>query len=136
MFKLLFQQIISHGPGMVFHVVNIIVMVLMPMVVIHVKESGLTLSKYFLYTFAESFESIFNSKIFKFKKWLLLPLKVINYMNGSHLRERPQANIPNNNVFFKKSLQTKVVENHNDLDLDLHGKRYLNLQSNSPKTWG
>ncbi|XP_015584774.1 diacylglycerol O-acyltransferase 1 isoform X1 [Cephus cinctus] len=36
-------EIIAHGPGMVFHVVNLIVMVLMPMVVIHVKDSGFSL---------------------------------------------------------------------------------------------
>ncbi|XP_011310984.1 diacylglycerol O-acyltransferase 1 [Fopius arisanus] len=36
-------DIMAHGPGMVFHVVNLIVMVLMPMVVIHVKESGFSL---------------------------------------------------------------------------------------------
>ncbi|XP_043682477.1 diacylglycerol O-acyltransferase 1 isoform X2 [Vespula pensylvanica] len=36
-------DIISHGPGMVFHIVNLIVMVLMPMVVIHVKDSGFSL---------------------------------------------------------------------------------------------
>lgn len=36
-------EIIAHGPGMVFHVVNLIVMVLMPMVVIHLKESGFSL---------------------------------------------------------------------------------------------
>ncbi|XP_006560375.1 diacylglycerol O-acyltransferase 1 isoform X4 [Apis mellifera] len=37
-------DIIAHGPGMVFHIVNLIVMVLMPMVVIHVKDSGFSLS--------------------------------------------------------------------------------------------
>ncbi|XP_024935896.1 diacylglycerol O-acyltransferase 1 isoform X2 [Cephus cinctus] len=37
-------EIIAHGPGMVFHVVNLIVMVLMPMVVIHVKDSGFSLT--------------------------------------------------------------------------------------------
>lgn len=36
-------DIIAHGPGMAFHVVNLIVMVLMPMVVIHVKDSGFSL---------------------------------------------------------------------------------------------
>ncbi|XP_011137917.1 diacylglycerol O-acyltransferase 1 [Harpegnathos saltator] len=36
-------DIIAHGPGMVFHVVNLVVMVLMPMVVIHVKDSGFSL---------------------------------------------------------------------------------------------
>ncbi|KAI4475800.1 hypothetical protein M0804_014074 [Polistes exclamans] len=36
-------DIIAHGPGMVFHIVNLIVMVLMPMVVIHVKDSGFSL---------------------------------------------------------------------------------------------
>jgi diacylglycerol O-acyltransferase-1 len=40
-----FQNIITHGPGMVFHVVNLIVMVLMPLVVIHVKETGFSLSE-------------------------------------------------------------------------------------------
>ncbi|XP_058802652.1 diacylglycerol O-acyltransferase 1 isoform X1 [Phymastichus coffea] len=41
--KGLAMDLIAHGPGMVFHVVNLIVMVLMPMVVIHVKESGFSL---------------------------------------------------------------------------------------------
>lgn len=36
-------DIIAHGPGMVFHVINLVVMVLMPMVVIHVKDSGFSL---------------------------------------------------------------------------------------------
>ncbi|XP_070151191.1 diacylglycerol O-acyltransferase 1 isoform X2 [Polyergus mexicanus] len=36
-------DIIAHGPGMVFHVINLIVTVLMPMVVIHVKDSGFSL---------------------------------------------------------------------------------------------
>ncbi|KAK0161030.1 hypothetical protein PV327_009548 [Microctonus hyperodae] len=36
-------NIIAHNPGIIFHVVNIIVMVLMPMVVIHVKDSGFSL---------------------------------------------------------------------------------------------
>lgn len=39
------QEIIAHGPGMIFHVVNLIVMVLMPMVVINVKETGFSLGK-------------------------------------------------------------------------------------------
>ncbi|XP_031772946.1 diacylglycerol O-acyltransferase 1 isoform X3 [Apis florea] len=38
-------DIIAHGPGMMFHIVNLIVMVLMPMVVIHVKDSGFSLSQ-------------------------------------------------------------------------------------------
>nr|XP_034178522.1 diacylglycerol O-acyltransferase 1 isoform X3 [Osmia lignaria] len=42
--KGLSADIIAHGPGMVFHVVNLIVMVLVPMVVIHVKDSGFSLS--------------------------------------------------------------------------------------------
>ncbi|KAL6429860.1 hypothetical protein ACFW04_007613 [Cataglyphis niger] len=37
-------DIIAHGPGMVFHVINLVVMVLMPMVVIHVKDSGFSLA--------------------------------------------------------------------------------------------
>ncbi|XP_015177113.1 PREDICTED: diacylglycerol O-acyltransferase 1 isoform X2 [Polistes dominula] len=37
------MDIVAHGPGMVFHIVNLIVMVLMPMVVIHVKDSGFSL---------------------------------------------------------------------------------------------
>ncbi|XP_011501264.1 PREDICTED: diacylglycerol O-acyltransferase 1-like [Ceratosolen solmsi marchali] len=41
--KGLSMNIITHGPGMVFHVVNLIVMVLMPLVVIHVKETGFSL---------------------------------------------------------------------------------------------
>ncbi|XP_043287985.1 diacylglycerol O-acyltransferase 1 [Venturia canescens] len=41
--KGLSADIIAHEPGMVFHVVNLIVMVLMPMVVIHVKDSGFSL---------------------------------------------------------------------------------------------
>nr|XP_034178521.1 diacylglycerol O-acyltransferase 1 isoform X2 [Osmia lignaria] len=41
--KGLSADIIAHGPGMVFHVVNLIVMVLVPMVVIHVKDSGFSL---------------------------------------------------------------------------------------------
>ncbi|XP_043506500.1 diacylglycerol O-acyltransferase 1 isoform X3 [Frieseomelitta varia] len=36
-------DIIAHEAGMVFHVVNLIVMVLVPMVVIHVKDSGFSL---------------------------------------------------------------------------------------------
>ncbi|KYM80727.1 Diacylglycerol O-acyltransferase 1 [Atta colombica] len=36
-------DIIAHGTGMVFHVINLVVMVLMPMVVIHVKDSGFSL---------------------------------------------------------------------------------------------
>ncbi|XP_076762987.1 diacylglycerol O-acyltransferase [Xylocopa sonorina] len=36
-------DIIAHGPGMVFHVVNLVVMVLTPMVVIHLKDSGFSL---------------------------------------------------------------------------------------------
>ncbi|KAK0157832.1 hypothetical protein PV328_011522, partial [Microctonus aethiopoides] len=36
-------NIIAHNPGIIFHVVNLIVMVLMPMVVIHVKDSGFSL---------------------------------------------------------------------------------------------
>ncbi|XP_012229582.1 diacylglycerol O-acyltransferase 1 [Linepithema humile] len=36
-------DIIAHGSGMVFHVINLVVMVLMPMVVIHVKDSGFSL---------------------------------------------------------------------------------------------
>ncbi|XP_020279566.1 diacylglycerol O-acyltransferase 1 [Pseudomyrmex gracilis] len=36
-------SIIAHGPGMVFHVINLVVMVLTPMVVIHVKDSGFSL---------------------------------------------------------------------------------------------
>ncbi|CAK9819820.1 Diacylglycerol O-acyltransferase 1 [Anthophora quadrimaculata] len=36
-------DIISHGPGMVFHVVNIIVMILIPMVVIQVKDTGFSM---------------------------------------------------------------------------------------------
>ncbi|XP_029174994.1 diacylglycerol O-acyltransferase 1 isoform X2 [Nylanderia fulva] len=36
-------DIIAHGPGMVFHVINLVVMVLIPMVVIHVKDSGFSL---------------------------------------------------------------------------------------------
>ncbi|XP_076388943.1 diacylglycerol O-acyltransferase isoform X3 [Megachile rotundata] len=42
--KGLSADIIAHGPGMVFHVVNLIVMVLLPMVVIQVKDSGFSLS--------------------------------------------------------------------------------------------
>lgn len=41
--KLLSVDIIAHGPGMVFHVINLIVMVLIPMVVIHVMDSGFSL---------------------------------------------------------------------------------------------
>ncbi|XP_012270220.1 diacylglycerol O-acyltransferase 1 [Orussus abietinus] len=41
--KGLAADIIAHGPGMVFHVVNLIVMVLVPMVVIHIKDSGFSL---------------------------------------------------------------------------------------------
>ncbi|XP_076388942.1 diacylglycerol O-acyltransferase isoform X2 [Megachile rotundata] len=41
--KGLSADIIAHGPGMVFHVVNLIVMVLLPMVVIQVKDSGFSL---------------------------------------------------------------------------------------------
>ncbi|XP_018051121.1 PREDICTED: diacylglycerol O-acyltransferase 1 isoform X2 [Atta colombica] len=37
-------DIIAHGTGMVFHVINLVVMVLMPMVVIHVKDSGFSLA--------------------------------------------------------------------------------------------
>ncbi|KYN16974.1 Diacylglycerol O-acyltransferase 1 [Trachymyrmex cornetzi] len=37
------SDIIAHGTGMVFHVINLVVMVLMPMVVIHVKDSGFSL---------------------------------------------------------------------------------------------
>ncbi|XP_071633842.1 diacylglycerol O-acyltransferase 1 [Temnothorax longispinosus] len=36
-------DIVAHGTGMVFHVINLVVMVLMPMVVIHVKDSGFSL---------------------------------------------------------------------------------------------
>ncbi|KOC65584.1 Diacylglycerol O-acyltransferase 1 [Habropoda laboriosa] len=36
-------DIIAHGPGMVFHVVNLIVMILIPMVVIQVKDTGFSL---------------------------------------------------------------------------------------------
>lgn len=39
------QDIIAHGPGMVFHIINLVVMVLMPMVVIHVKDAGFSLGK-------------------------------------------------------------------------------------------
>ncbi|XP_077272035.1 diacylglycerol O-acyltransferase isoform X2 [Temnothorax americanus] len=37
-------DIVAHGTGMVFHVINLVVMVLMPMVVIHVKDSGFSLA--------------------------------------------------------------------------------------------
>ncbi|XP_034933588.1 diacylglycerol O-acyltransferase 1 [Chelonus insularis] len=36
-------DIIEHGPGTVFHVINLVVMVMMPMVIIHVKGSGFSL---------------------------------------------------------------------------------------------
>lgn len=43
---------------MVFHVVNLIVMVLMPMVVIHVKDSGFSLCKsHFTYRFTREFRA-------------------------------------------------------------------------------
>ena len=50
------QDLIAHGPGMVFHVINLVVMVLTPMVVIHVKDSGFSLGKcYFTYRFVGEF---------------------------------------------------------------------------------
>jgi len=42
---LFLQEIISYIPGMIAHVVNLLVLVMIPMVVIQVKSSGFSLSK-------------------------------------------------------------------------------------------
>lgn len=40
-----FQEIIPHGPGMSIHIINLIVLVLIPMVAIHIKGAAFSLSK-------------------------------------------------------------------------------------------
>jgi len=59
------QDIIAHSPGMVFHVINLVVMVLMPMVVIHVKDSGFSLGKHrFTCRFTREFRAPASASVY------------------------------------------------------------------------
>ncbi|XP_014212741.1 diacylglycerol O-acyltransferase 1 isoform X1 [Copidosoma floridanum] len=85
--KGLAMDLIAHGPGMIFHVVNLIVMVLVPMVVIHVKETGFSLigAMYVCMLYALLFLKLWS--YVQVNMWCRLSVKSKNTSHGGMRRQ-------------------------------------------------